>query len=265
ITNFVHTWWLWSWLIFFVFTMFMMYISPYILEPLFNKFNPVEDEELIVKLKNLMSSVGIKINKVLKIDASKRTMHTNAYFSGIGNVKRIVLFDTLMEKMDNDEIVSVIAHEAGHWKKKHVIKNIIVLEIITFIFFFAAYCLIKTDLLMSIFDIGTLSSVPDVYYCSVKLFLIYFLFGIVLFPLTPVMHYFSRKHEYEADRFAVDLLNDSSSLKSALIKLSTDNLSNLYPHPIYEAFNYSHPSILKRLGYLADLGKDTNEVKHKNN
>ena len=253
ITQFQHSWWLWSWIVFFVFTMFIMYISPFVLEPLFNKFTPVEDSDLINELKTIMEKIGIKVSKVLKMDASKRTKHTNAYFSGIGHVKRIVLFDTMLEKMNKDEISSVIAHEAGHWKKKHVIKNVIVFEIISFVFFFAAYKLMSTNVLLDIFNVTALPGAAVLHYSSLKLFLIYFMFGIVMFPVTPLMNLLTRKYERQADAFAVDLVGDSENLRSALIKLSADNLSNLYPHPIYEAFHYSHPSILKRLKYLVEM------------
>jgi STE24 endopeptidase len=258
IAQFQQTWWIWSWIVFFVFTMFIMYISPFVLEPLFNKFTPVEDADLILGLKNLMREIGIKVSKVLKMDASKRTKHTNAYFSGIGHVKRIVLFDTMMEKMNKEEITSVIAHEAGHWKKKHIIKNVIIFEIISFLFFFAAYKLISANVLMDAFNITALQGVSALNYSSVNLFLIYFIFGIVMFPVAPFMHFLTRKYERQADQFAVDLVGESKSLSNALIKLSADNLSNLYPHPVYEAFHYSHPSILKRLKYLSEMGEENN-------
>jgi STE24 endopeptidase len=259
VAQFQQTWWIWSWIVFFVFTMFIMYISPFVLEPLFNKFTPVEDTDLIQGLQYLMKKIGIKVSKVLKMDASKRTKHTNAYFSGIGHVKRIVLFDTMMEQMNKEEITSVIAHEAGHWKKKHIIKNVIIFEIISFIFFFAAYKLMSTDALMGVFSISAVPGISALNYSSLNLFLIYFMFGIVMFPVAPFMHFLTRKYERQADQFAVDLVGDSKALSDALIKLSADNLSNLYPHPLYEAFHYSHPSILKRLKYLNEMGENRGE------
>ena len=255
VSQFQETWWLWSWILFFVFTMFIMYVSPFVLEPLFNKFTPVVDEELISGLKCLMDKIGIKVSKVLKMDASKRTKHTNAYFSGIGHVKRIVLFDTMIDQMNKNEITSVIAHEAGHWKKKHILKNIAIFEIISFIFFFAAYKLMSTHLLLDVFNVTLLPNAAALDYTSLKFFLLYFMFGIMMFPVGPMMHYFTRKYEKEADQFAVDLVGESKSLSDALIKLSADNLSNLYPHPLYEAFHYSHPSILKRLKYLSEMNE----------
>ena len=248
-----HYWWLWVWGLFLIFTIFMMYISPYILEPLFNKFVPVENEQLSASLGKLMEKVGIKINKVLKMDASKRTKHTNAYFSGIGSVKRIVLFDTMLEKMTTDEILSVVAHEGGHWKKKHIIKNIILFEIISLLFFFIAYTLIDSNFLLLLFKINIGHNIASIYLFPMKIFLLQFLFGIILFPFSPMFHVLSRIFEKQADRFAVKLIGTPDYLIDALIKLSVDNLSNLHPHPIYSAFYYSHPGVQERIKYLRSL------------
>ena len=250
-----HFWWLWVWILFFIFTIFIMYISPYVLEPLFNKFVPVDDEELSISLGELMKKVGIKVSKVLKMDASKRTKHTNAYFSGIGNVKRIVLFDTMLEKMTSDEILSVVAHEGGHWKKKHIIKNIILFEVISLVFFFIAYILIDSNFLLHLFNINIAPSVADIYLFPVKIFLLQFLLGIIMFPFSPLFHIISRVFEKQADRFAVQLIGTPDYLIKALIKLSADNLSNLHPHPFYSAFYYSHPCVRERIKYLKSFKK----------
>jgi STE24 endopeptidase len=250
-------WWLWVWILFFIFTLFIMYISPYILEPLFNKFVPVDDDELSASLGALMKKVGIKISKVLKMDASKRTKHTNAYFTGIGGVKRIVLFDTMLDKMSKNEILSVVAHEGGHWEKKHIIKNIILFEIISLIFFYVAYCLIESNFLLLLFNIDIGHNFADIYLFPVKVFLLQFLFGIVMFPFSPVFHLLSRIFERQADRFAVKLIGTPGYLIEALIKLSADNLSNLHPHPFYSAFYYSHPGVQERIKYLKSLKINT--------
>ena len=202
-----------------------------------------------------MKKVGIKVSKVLKMDASKRTKHTNAYFSGIGNVKRIVLFDTMLEKMTSDEILSVVAHEGGHWKKKHIIKNIILFEVVSLIFFFVAYKLVDSNFLLLLFNINIGYSVADIYLFPVKIFLLQFLLGIVMFPFSPAFHVLSRIFERQADRFAVELIGTPDSLIEALIKLSADNLSNLHPHPFYSAFYYSHPCVQERIKFLRSLSK----------
>lgn len=233
-------WWLWVWCFFLAFGIFMMYISPYVIEPLFHKFSPVGDEKLEEGIRVLMEKAGIKVSRVFKIDASKRTKHTNAYFTGIGKVKRIVLYDTLIEKMDHDEIMSVLAHEAGHWKKKHILKSIIMTETIALISIYVAYHLIQGDLLINLFNIKESS-------LFAKLIILGFIGSIVSFPFGPVFHYFSRRHENEADKYSFDLTGNPDSMISALVKLSKDNLSNLHPHPLYALFHYSHPPVLERI------------------
>lgn len=220
-----------------------MYISPYVLEPLFNKFIPIDDRELEGDIQDLMRKAGIAVRRVFKMDASKRSTHTNAYFSGIGNVKRIVLFDTLLKQLNKSEILSVLAHEAGHWKKKHIMKFIIVTEILALILFYVSFHLLERDLLITLFNVhdSTLFA---------KVIVLGFLGSIALFPIAPLMHYFSRRHEREADDYSCHLTGDTESMVTSLIKLSKDNLSNLHPHPFYAAFHYSHPPVLQRIRRL---------------
>ncbi len=239
-------WWLWVWCFFLVFGIFMMYISPYVIEPLFHKFTPVDDEELEAGIRGLMDKVGIKVSRVFKMDASKRTKHTNAYFTGIGKVKRIVLYDTLIEKMDKDEIISVLAHEAGHWKKRHLLKHIIATEAIALIAIYVAYHLLQGDFLIELFQIEKSSFFA-------KVIILGFIGSIVTFPFSPVSHYFSRRHENEADKYSYELTGNSESMISALVKLSKDNLSNLHPHPLYALFHYSHPPVLERIKSIRKL------------
>lgn len=240
-----HLWWLWIWCLFFAFSILMMYIFPYVIEPLFNKFTPIEDETLMEGIRSITQKVGMTVKKVLKMDASKRTRHTNAYFTGIGRVKRIVLYDTLLEKMNNEEIISVLAHELGHWKKRHLIKYFIVSEAIAFIAMYISYKALQGDFL------GKLFSLQDTTFFA-KAVILSFLGSIVAFPFTPLFNYFSRRHEIEADLFSWKLTGNSKSMITALIKLSMDNLSNLHPHPLYAAFYYSHPSALQRIRILKE-------------
>jgi len=236
-------WWLFAWGFFFVVSIFLMYLSPYVIEPLFNKFTPLEGGELVEQIRSIMAKVGIRVSRVFTIDASKRSRHTNAYFTGIGRVKRIVLFDTLVEMMGQGEILTVLAHEAGHWKKKHVLKRIVVFEFLSLIGAYVTFRILRTDILSGLFHIG-----GETFFA--KLIILGFIFGIVSFPFTPVSNYFSRKHEDEADRFAVQTTGDPESLATSLIKLSKDNLSNLHPHPLYAKFYYSHPPIVERIGRI---------------
>ncbi len=241
-------WWLWVWCFFLAFGIFIMYISPYVIEPLFHKFTPVDDESLESGINDLMGKVGIKVRRVFRIDASKRTKHTNAYFTGIGKVKRIVLYDTLIEKMDRDEILSVLAHEAGHWKKKHLLKNIVVTEAIALIALYVSYHLLQSDTLLDIFSIEKSSFFA-------KVVILGFIGSIVSFPFSPLFNYFSRRHENEADRYSYELTENKESMISALVKLSKDNLSNLHPHPLYALFHYSHPPVLERIRKIRELGR----------
>lgn len=240
-------WWVWVWVFYLMFSLFIMYISPYILEPLFNKFTPIDKEEMEQKIKKVMQKVGIKVSNVFKMDASKRSRHTNAYFTGIGKVKRIILYDTLLEKMEPDEILAVILHEAGHWKKRHIQKLIIISEVVSFIAIYISFRILQTDFLTNLFQIES-----DTFFARV--IILGFIGRIISFPLIPLSNYLSRRFERQADRFAYELLRDKASISSAFIKLSKDNLSNLHPHPLYVAFYYSHPPVLKRVEKI--LGSD---------
>lgn len=233
-------WWLWVWGFFLVFSLFIMYISPYVIEPLFNKFTPIEDKALEDKIKNLVQKVGIKVSRILKMDASKRSTHTNAYFTGIGKVKRIILYDTLLEKMDINETIAVLAHEIGHWKKKHVLKRIMVSEVIAFIAIYISFKILQTDFLLKMFSVRA-----DSFFA--KIVILGFIGSIAVFPLSPLAAYLSRRHERQADCFACELTDNPDSLATSLIKLSKDNLSNLHPHPLYAAFHYSHPPVVQRV------------------
>ncbi|MDA8089265.1 MAG: M48 family metallopeptidase [Nitrospiraceae bacterium] len=234
-------WWFWIWAFLFVFSIFMMYISPRVIEPLFNKFVPLEDESLKEKVIRLAERAGIKAGRILKVDASKRSTHSNAYFTGVGKTKRIVLFDTLLKGMKEDETLSVIAHEIGHWKKKHLLKMMIIFEAMSFAGLWAAYYLIKGSPLSSIFGIR-----EDTVFA--KLVLIGFLAGLISLPLRALMNLLSRRHEDEADAFSCSLTGEPQAMAGALVKLSKENLSNPHPpHPLYVTLYYSHPPVLKRI------------------
>jgi STE24 endopeptidase len=241
-------WWFWVWGFLFIFSMILMYITPYVIEPLFNKFTPLQDEALKDKIVALTKKAGIQASRMLKVDASKRSKHTNAYFTGIGRTKRVVLYDTLLEHMDRNEIISVLAHEIGHWKRKHLLKMLAAFEIFSFLASYVSYRIIQSDLLLHIFGIvaGTL---------FVKLLLLGFIAGIFLFPLSLLANFVSRRHERQADLSSYELTGDSESMVSALVKLSKENLSNFHPHPLYIAMYYSHPPVIERIRYLKALAR----------
>ncbi|MHB8843270.1 MAG: M48 family metallopeptidase [Nitrospirota bacterium] len=236
-------WWLWVWLFFLVFGVFMMYISPYVIEPLFFKFEPVAVEGLEERIRLLMEKAGLKISRVFQVDASRRSKHSNAYFTGIGKVKRIVLFDTLLKQMTQEEVLAVLAHEVGHWKKKHVLKRIIMTEVLALIGIVIAYRLLQGPGLSNLFLPGDASFFG-------KVVVLGFMGSIVMFPFTPFFSWLSRRDERESDRFASELTGDPAAMASALIKLSKENLSNLHPHPLYAAFYYSHPPVVERIRNL---------------
>ncbi len=241
-------WWLWVWLFFLFFGIFMMYISPFVIEPLFHRFTPIDDKELENGIRAIMEKVGLKVSRVFKVDASRRTKHTNAYFTGIGKVKRIVLYDTLLQTMDRDEVLAVLAHEAGHWKKKHLLKHIAVTQVIALVVLYVAFMALQSDFLIDIFNINESSFFA-------KVVLLSFIGSIVSVPFSPLSNYFSRKHEHEADKYSYELTGNSESMISALVKLSKDNLSNLHPHPLYAMFHYSHPPVLERIRSIRALEK----------
>lgn len=237
------SWWLVVWLFFLGFSVFLLYLSPYVIEPLFNTFTPIEDEELSRRLKEILGRAGIAVRRVVTMDASRRSTHSNAYFSGIGRVKRIVLFDTLLANNTREEIVAVLAHEAGHWRKKHLLKRLAASQLIALVGFYLAFRLSQGDLLTVWFGVqkATLYS---------KLLLAGFLGTLAAFPLQPLASFFSRHHEREADDFAVHLTGSPEALAGAFIKLARDNLANLHPHPWYAFFYYSHPPLPRRVARL---------------
>ena len=236
-------WWLAGWFFMFCFSLFVLYLSPYVIEPLFNKFIPIKDVSLEKHIKETMARAGLKINRVFSMDASKRSSHSNAYFTGIGHVKRIVLYDTLLANHTADEIIAILAHEAGHWKKKHILKMLVLSQAGSLLGFYGAYLLTAGNLLPGIFQLD-IPSMPA------KLLLAVFIGSLVLFPLRPLISYLSRRHEIEADNFAVKLTQTPVPLAHALMKLGKDNLANLHPHPWYAAVYYSHPPLVQRVNRL---------------
>ena len=245
LVEFIETWWLPAWALFFFFTLFVIYISPYILDPLFNKFTPIKDEALAKDIMDLLEKAGIKVSGVYAMDASKRSKHSNAYFTGLGKVKRIVIFDTLLESLSKEELLAVLAHEAGHCRNKHVIKNLVLFEALSLIGAYIAFLLLESDILVSIFKLQT-----DTFFA--KLIVLNFMGGIVLWAMPLFLNGISRYFERQADDFALKMIGSGKPLANALVKLSVDNLANLYPQKLYAYFNYSHPPVLERIRRLRD-------------
>jgi STE24 endopeptidase len=238
-------WWFWVWCFSLAFAIFITYIAPYVIEPLFNTFTPVEEESLKSRILALASRAGINVSKVLKMDQSKRSRHTNAYFTGLGRTKRIILFDTLLETMKPDEVLAVLAHEIGHWKRHHLLKGLLLTALVTLVFFFCAHQALSRHVLDTLFAIHV-----DTF--PAKAVIAGFLAGMLFFLFTPAINAFSRSLEREADRFSCAFEGRGEAMITALVKLSGDNLSNLYPHPLYALFHYSHPPVLERIRYIKE-------------
>ncbi len=236
-------WWLPVWGFFVVFTIFVIYISPYVLEPLFNKFTRIEDKGLEREIESVLAKGGITVRGVYRMDASKRTKHSNAYFTGIGRVKRIVLFDTLLERLNKEEILAVLAHEAGHCRKHHVFKNLIIFEALTAVGAFIAFLMLKSNWLTQVFGLT-----HDTFFA--KFILLSFVATIVLWGMPPFFNSISRHFEKQADKFVVRIIGSGEALASALVKLSAENLSNIHPQRLYAKFHYSHTPLLQRIRYL---------------
>jgi STE24 endopeptidase len=190
-----------------------------------------------------MARAGLAISQVLKVDASRRSRHSNAYFTGIGRVKRIVLYDTLLTQMCHGEILAILAHEVGHWKKGHIWKRLLFMEAGGLVLFYLSFRLLYWGGLPGMFGLQQ-ASFPA------QTIMLGFLGSLAAFPLTPLSSWLSRRHEREADHFACSLTGAPENLSSALIKLSRENLANLHPHPLYARFYYSHPPVAERVAGL---------------
>lgn len=232
-------WWLWAWAIVLIFQIIMMILAPMIIVPLFNKLTPLPDGELKTRLLNLGSRVGFHAKNIQVIDGSKRSIHSNAFFTGFGKFRRIILFDTLIEQLDHAELEAVLAHEIGHYKLKHIPKLLLVSMISMFVSFFLMGWLAQTGIFNQAFGFPSGAVAP-----------VLLLFALVAGPFTfwlePLMNRWSRKYEYQADAYARQAIQTPTPLITALRKLNLKNLSNLTPDPLYSAFYYSHPTLIER-------------------
>ncbi len=238
-----ENWWIWAWAVFLCFQLLMTVLYPTLIAPLFNAFTPLEESDLKTGIKRLAQREGLDIEGIYQMDATRRTRHTNAYFSGLGKAKRIVLFDSLIQCHSPAEILSILAHEIGHLKKNHIKKQILLSGFVSFLLFFLAAKLMTWGVMYESFGFSDRS-----YY--VGLFLIGFLWEAVTFFLSPVGKAISRKFEREADFYSLGIIKTATPLVTALKKMAKENLSNLRPHPLYVFFNFSHPPLLERIEYL---------------
>ncbi len=238
--------WLYCWIAVTLFQIILMFIAPVVIMPIFNKFVPLEEGELKKSIEDYAGSQRFKMKGVFTMDGSKRSTKTNAFFTGFGKFRRIVLYDTLIEKHTVEELVSVLAHEMGHYKKKHIFKTIILSILTTGVMFYILSLFINNKELFAAFQMQETSI-----YASL------FFFGFLYTPIDLVISVFgsiiSRKHEYQADAYVVETYSKPESMIQALKKLSTENLSNLTPHPLKVFLSYSHPPILERIKAIRSI------------
>ena len=235
-------WWLWVWVALVAFNLVLLVVYPTFIAPLFNKFTPLSDLALKDRIDALLVKCGFKSRGVFVMDGSKRSSHGNAYFTGIGKSKRIVFFDTVLKQLNIDEIEAVLAHELGHFKKKHIIKQMVLMFGLTLIMLFILSLLINQPEFYRSLGVKSSSNYNG-------LILFSYLLGQIGFLFAPLSSYFSRKNEFEADDFAVTHTN-REHLISGLIKLYRDNAATLTPDPLYVKFYYSHPPASIRIQNL---------------
>lgn len=239
-------WWLWAWGAWMGFNLLVLVLYPTVIAPLFNKFKPLEDETLKARVTALMQRCGFAAKGLFVMDGSKRSAHANAYFTGFGAAKRVVFYDTLLKQLNPGEVDAVLAHELGHFKHKHIIKRIVSM----FAMSLAGFALLGW-LSSQVWFYTGLGVRPNLNGANDALALLLFLLVVPLFSffISPVFAQFSRKHEFEADAYAV-AQTDGRDLQSALLKLYKDNASTLTPDPVFVKFYYSHPPASERLGRM---------------
>lgn len=232
-------WWLWAWAALIAFQLLLGVLAPVLILPLFNKFTPLPEGSLRARLLALAQRVHFRARSIQVMDGSKRSRHSNAFFTGFGGFRKIVLFDTLVEQLAEPELEAVLAHEMGHFKRKHIPKTLLLSAVASLAGLYIVSFLARQSWFYLAFGFAPGSIVP-------ALLLFGLLSGSVTFWFSPLAHWWSRRNEYEADAFAARVMEESRSLIGALRKLNEKNLSNLTPHPIYSGFYYSHPTLLER-------------------
>lgn len=242
IENF-ETWWIWGFIFIFSIIILINMLYPVIRDKMFDKFSPLEDKILESKINTLLEKVGFKSSGVFSVDASKRDNRLNAYFGGLGSTKRVVLFDTLIEKLTHNELLAVLGHELGHFKNGDILKNIGIMGFVMFIFF-AIFGNLPDELFLGL-------NISSESYGIIVVFLMFS--PILSFFLMPLISAMSRHNEYAADEFGSDM-QSSDDLVSALLKLANENKSFPLSHPIYIFFHYSHPPLVERLKALGYRG-----------
>ena len=238
-------WWLWAAAVVISFQLLLLLIAPAIIMPLFNKFTPLPEGELRQRLFALAQRTHFPTRSIEVMDGSKRSRHSNAFFTGLGRFRKIVLFDTLIAQLTEPELESVLAHEIGHYKKRHVIKMLSVSMAGIVVAFAATAWLARQQWFYRAFGFAYQGGFAAAHFVPAIL-LFAMLAGTISFWFSPLLHIWSRRFEYEADAFARVAMGETQSLIQALRKLTKNNLSNLTPHPLYSSLYYSHPTLLER-------------------
>jgi len=233
------SWWFWAWCAVMVFQLLMAVLAPVLILPLFNKFTPLAEGSLRERLQNLAQRTHFRAKSIQVMDGSKRSRHSNAFFVGFGGFRKIVLFDTLIQQLIEPELEAVLAHEIGHFKKKHIPKMLVASACGSLVGFYILAWLGGQAWFYEAFGFSAGSLTP-------ALLVFGLVSGAATFWLAPILHGWSRRYEYQADRFAAQTMAEPGSLIGALRKLNEKNLSNLTPHPLYSGFYYSHPTLLER-------------------
>ena len=242
-------WWILLGCIYFAFSIGISIIYPIFIAPIFNKFTPLEEGELKTRLEELLKKCGFKASGLFVMDASRRSGHSNAYFTGFGKSKRVVLYDTLIEQLSVDEIEAVLGHELGHYKHHHILKKMVFMIPAVFVVLFIISMLVKLPSLYSGFGFVNVEVVPY-QMMFIGIFLMSLVFGEWGILLNPIMNFMSRRDEFQADAFAKKICGTGEPLCTALIKLNKENLSEIQVPKIYSVFNYNHPPLLERIAAL---------------
>ncbi|BBJ00085.1 peptidase [Ferrigenium kumadai] len=235
-------WWLYVWLVWMAFNLLVLFIYPSFIAPLFNKFTPMQDEEMKARIEALLAKCGFTASGLFVMDGSKRSAHGNAYFTGFGKTKRIVFFDTLLERLSGGEVEAVLAHELGHFKRRHVMKRIAASFALSLGFLWLLGQLMQTGWFYEGLGVTTPST-------ALALLLFFMVMPIFSFLLHPLLSAYSRKHEFEADAYAAQQ-TDKTDMVNALVKLYQDNAATLTPDPLYSKFYDSHPPAMERIAHL---------------
>ena len=238
-------WWLYTWVFWCAFNLLILLIYPTWIAPLFNKFTPLADNELKARIENLLTRCGFASSGLFVMDGSKRSNHGNAYFTGLGKSKRIVFFDTLLSRLQGGEIEAVLAHELGHFKHRHVMKRIVLMFSLSLGFLAVLGQLMTADWFYRGLGVSTQNT-------ALALILFFLVVPVFTFLLTPLSSLLSRRHEFEADRYAAEHAS-ASELTNALVKLYEDNAATLTPDPLHSLFYDSHPPAALRIAHLAQL------------